>query len=215
MPTYYPAYLNLQGRRCVVIGAGEIAERKIAQLLEASADVSVISPEATTAVQQWAANGQLHWSQRAYQQGDLADAWVAIAATDDPATNQQISSEAEQRRIFLNIVDKPALCGFIAPAIVRRGPVTVAISTGGLSPALARKLRETLQESAALSWADAGHLLADVRRELKRSGIAASPDAWQAALDGTVLALVQAGRMGEARDRLLTTLKEHMKVHSG
>ena len=141
---YYPAFLDLNGRLVVVIGGGIIAERKIQQLLAANATVSLISPDSTSPVAKLAQNGTIQWYERVYQVGDLNGAWLAIAATDNSSINEAIAQEAEQRKIFLNVVDKSELCGFIAPSIIEKGPVTIAISTAGKSPALARKLRELI-----------------------------------------------------------------------
>jgi precorrin-2 dehydrogenase/sirohydrochlorin ferrochelatase len=206
---YYPAYLDLRGRRCVVIGAGVIAERKVEGLLEAGAAVTVVSPEATDAVAAWAAEGRIGWERRGYVPGDLAGAWLAVAATDDNQTNRAVHAEAEAGRVLLNVVDVTDLCSFIAPATASRGPVTVAISTGGASPALARKLRTQMasDECRCLGWADAAGVLAGARRQLRESGQRADPETWQAAMDEELLALVRGGHEGEARERLLTALR--------
>ena len=134
MSRYYPAYLDLAGRRAVVIGGGDVAERKIAQLLASGADVTLVSPGATQEVARLAADGAVRWIRRAYAPGDLAGAWIAVAATDDEAVNRAVHAEAERERTLLNVVDRTELCGFIAPSIVERGPVTFAISTAGASP---------------------------------------------------------------------------------
>jgi precorrin-2 dehydrogenase/sirohydrochlorin ferrochelatase len=215
MTRYYPAYLDLTGRRCVVIGAGEIAERKVLQLLASEADVTLVSPAATTELERLATEGRLRWIVRDYTPGDLAGAMLAIAATDDEAVNRRVHAEAEREKTLLNVVDVTPLCGFIAPSIVERGPVTVAISTGGTSPALARKIREAMggeQETAGephcncLEWADAAGMLAEVRSELRSREAMVPPDAWQQAMDGKLLQLVESGRSGEAKERLLTAL---------
>lgn len=217
MNPYYPAYLDLRGRRCVVIGAGVIAERKVEGLLEAGAAVTVVSPEATDAVAGWAAEGRVGWERRGYQPGDLDGAWLAIAATDDNPTNRAVHAEAEARRVLLNVVDVTELCSFIAPATASRGPVTVAISTGGASPALARKLRTQMgsDECRCLAWADAADVLAGARRELRAGGQKADPQTWQAAMDEELLALVHGGREGEARERLLTALRAGQPGYQG
>ena len=218
MSRYYPAYLDLTGRRCVVIGAGDIAERKVAQLLASGADVTLVSPTATAELERLAGAGDLRWIKRAYVRGDLAGTALAIAATDDEAVNRAVHAEAEREKTLLNVVDVPSLCGFIAPSVVERGPVTVAISTAGTSPALARKLRELMGGDQnpphvdhdaycrCLEWADAADVLGEVRAELRGRKTPASPEAWQAAMDNEVLELVEAGRADEAKARLLETL---------
>lgn len=218
MGRYYPVYLDIARRRCVVIGAGPVAERKVRQLLAAGADVTLVSPEATPELRRSAEAGRLRWIERGYAEGDLAGAFLAIAATDDTEVNRAVSAEAERERALLNVVDVPSLCTFVAPAIVERGPVTVAISTGGASPALARKIRELMNGTQhpgvddagpycrCLSWADAADVLADVRAELKSRRHTASPEAWQQAMDEETLALVRAGQSRAARERLLRAL---------
>ncbi len=218
MTQYYPAYLNITGRRTVVIGGGEVAERKAAQLVASGADVTLVSPDATPELERLASEGSVRWIRRAYAPGDLAGAWLAIAATDDTDLHRSIHAEAEREKTLLNVVDVTELCGFIAPSIVQRGPVTIAISTGGASPALARKLRELVggdQNPAhyehdafcrCIEWADAADALADVRAELKAQDRNASPEAWQEAMDEELLDLVRAGKGSEARQRLRAAL---------
>ena len=218
MSRYYPAYLDLDGRRCVVIGAGEIAERKVTQLLASGADVMLVSPSATPELERLAESGELRWIRRAYVHGDLAGAVLAVAATDDEAVNRAVHAEAEREKTLLNVVDVPSLCGFIAPSVVERGPVTVAISTAGTSPALARKLRELMGGTQnpphvdhdaycrCLAWADAAEVLGEVRAELRGRKTTATPEAWQDAMDPELLELVGAGRTDEAKARLLDAL---------
>ena len=218
MTDYYPAYLNITGRRTVVIGGGEVAERKVAQLLASGADVTLVSPDATPELQRLASESHVRWIRRAYAPGDLAGAWLAIAATDDSDLHRSIHAEAEREKTLLNVVDVTELCGFIAPSIVQRGPVTIAISTGGASPALARKFRELMGGEQnpthydhdafcrCIAWADAADALTDVRAELKAQGKSASPEAWQEAMDEELLDLVRAGKSGEARQRLRSSL---------
>ena len=218
MTDYYPVYLNITGRRAVVIGGGEVAGRKVAQLAASGADVTLVSPDATPELERLASEGRVRWIRRTYAPGDLAGAWLAVAATGDPDLHRAVHAEAEREKTLLNVVDVAELCGFIAPSIVRRGPVTIAVSTGGASPALARKLRELMggdQNPAhydhdafcrCIEWADAADALADVRAELKAQGRNAPPEAWQEAMDGELLDLVRAGKGGEARQRLRTAL---------
>ncbi len=138
MTAYYPVYLNLTGKRCLVFGGGPVAEDKIAKLRDSGATVSVVSPEVTPAIRDAALNGHVEWRSRHYQPGDLEGVFLGIAATNQRKVNQQIFQEAERLGVLLNVVDDPGRCTFIAPSIVQRGSVTLAISTGGASPALAR-----------------------------------------------------------------------------
>ena len=131
---------------------------------------------------------------------------MGIAATDARQVNQQIYHEAEELGVVLNVVDDPALCGFIAPSIVERGPVTVAISTGGASPALARKLREALTGAPALEWADLAHVLSQARKEIKKRSVPVDPQRWQCCLTPNLLKLAQAGQEEQALEQIISGL---------
>lgn len=208
MPAYYPVFLDVRNRKCVVVGGGNVGEEKVHKLLECEARVVVISPEVNAGVRQHAEAGRVEWLPRAYQPGDLEGAFLAIAATDDNQVNRRIAAEAEQRNVLLNVVDVPHLCTFIAPAMASRGEVTIAVSTGGASPALARKFREELSRSRILEYADLAPLLADVRKELRRMGVRVDTDHWQKCITEELLDMVQAGRYEEARKGLLSDLLE-------
>ena len=212
MPSYYPVFLNLTGKRCVIFGGGSIAEGKISKLKETGAQVTIISPEATPAIQKLAQTGVVEWNVREYRSGDLEGAFLGIAATDKRQVNQQIFNEAEQLGVVLNVVDDPALCAFIAPSIVERGPVTVAISTGGTSPALARKLRETLADDDALEWADLAHVLSKARNNIKKQGVSVDPQRWQCCLTPELLNLAQSGQEEEALEHLMSSLLDKNKA---
>jgi len=206
MPNYYPVYLKLSGRRCVIFGGGPISEGKLSKLMDTGAQVAIISPQVTPVIRALAHGGSLEWTPREYQQGDLEGAFLGIAATDNRSVNQEIAQEAERRGVVLNVVDDPELCGFIAPSVVQRGPVTVAISTGGASPALARKLRETLANTQALEWADLANVLSRARKQVKHQGIAVDAQRWQCCLTDDLLHLAQSGREDEALDQFLGSL---------
>ncbi len=206
MPSYYPAYLNVRDRRCVVIGGGAVAEGKVAQLREAGANITVVSPEVTPGILAAAEQGQLNWQARKYQAGDLKGAFLAIATTNARAVNEAIFQEAEEAGILINVVDAPAQCSFIAPSIVSRGAVTVAISTGGASPALARKFREELTGSAVMDWADLAGILSQARTQVKQRGLTVDPQRWQCCLTTDLLELAQDGKEEEALTWLLSRL---------
>ena len=208
MSAYYPVYLNLKGKRCLVFGGGTVAEDKISKLQAAGAQISVISPEATPAIRDSARKGQLEWRVREYQPGDLSGAFLSIAATNRWEVNHRIFQEAEELGTLLNVVDDPAQCTFIAPSIVHRGLVTLAISTGGASPALARKLREALTDAPALQWADLAGVLGQVRKEVRKRGVAIDRQRWQCCLTPDLLQLAQSGREDEAVASLLSSLTE-------
>ena len=208
MTAYYPVYLNLRGRRCVIVGGGTVAEGKISRLLDSGAEICVVSPDATPGIRQFVADGAVRWEQRKYQYGDLDGTFLAIAATNVREVNRRIFEEAEARGIMLNAVDDPPNCSFIAPSIVQRGPVTLAISTGGVSPALARKLRESLQSSGDLAWADLSSVMAVARSHLREVGLLSTidPQRWQCCITPQLLAMAQDGRDAEAVETLLTGL---------
>ena len=206
MPKYYPIFLKLTGRRCVVFGGGPVAEGKLSKLIESGASVTVVSPRVTTIIEDLARTGTVQWVPRVYSNGDLEGAHLAIAATDDRQVNQQIAKEAELRGVILNVVDDPDLCGFIAPSVVERGPVTLAISTGGASPALARRLREALTDTPALEWADLAPVLSRARKEVKHRGATVDAQRWRCSLTPALLNMTQEGREEEAFETLLSGL---------
>ena len=208
MTSYYPVYLNLRGRRCVIVGGGTVAEGKIARLLDSGAEIRVVSPDATPGIRQFVADGSVQWEERKYRDGDLEGAFIAIAATNVREVNRRIFEEANERGVMLNAVDDPPNCSFIAPSIVQRGPVTLAISTGGVSPALARKLRESLQSSDDLAWADLSGVMAVARSHLREAGLLSTidPQRWQCCITPELLTMAQEGQQAEAVETLLAGL---------
>ncbi len=142
----FPLFLKLSARSCLVVGAGAVAESKIASLLEASARVRVVAPEATPQVRSWAQSNTVEWRQRAFEPGDLDGMFSVVAATSSVELHERIFAEATRRGVLCNIVDVPTLCDFYYPSVVQRGPLQIAISTSGLSPALAQRLRKQLEE---------------------------------------------------------------------
>ena len=199
MAPYYPAFLDLRDRLCVIIGGGQIAEGKIASLLECGAKIKMISPEVTTQVQGMADAGILRLEKRKYEQGDLDGAFIAIAATNDNSVNREIAEEAEKRNVLLNVVDVTHLCTFIAPSVVKKGEVTVAISTSGLSPALARKLREELEVDPVLDYAYMAPMISEVRLELRKEGAVIPADHWQTCLSQEILTIYNSDKIAAKR----------------
>ncbi|MDP1808972.1 MAG: bifunctional precorrin-2 dehydrogenase/sirohydrochlorin ferrochelatase [Actinomycetota bacterium] len=162
----YPIFLDLTNRKCIVVGAGEVAERKINALLNAGADILVIGPTATAAIRQLAESGKVARSERDFIPGDLDGAFLVIAATDDRRTNELVYREAGRRGTLVNVVDAPELCNFFVPAVVERGRLKVAISTGGASPALAAKLRARFERELGPEYADYVEVIDDFRRRV-------------------------------------------------
>jgi precorrin-2 dehydrogenase/sirohydrochlorin ferrochelatase len=154
LPKLFPMFLKLRGRRCLVVGAGLIAEGKIASLLDADATVRVVAPRATENVQAWASAKKIEWYARPYEASDLDGMLLVIASTSSTALHEQIFMEATQLGILCNIVDVPPLCDFYYPAVVQRGALQIAISTTGQSPALAQRLRKELAEQFGPEYAD-------------------------------------------------------------
>ena len=142
----YPIFALIEDRPCLVVGGGAVGERKVQDLLLAGARVTVVSREITPGLAELAAAGRLHFIQGEFNPQHLDGMTLVVGATDDQEVNREVSAAAQARGLFVNIVDAPELCTFIVPAQVRRGPLTIAVSTGGASPALARKVREELEQ---------------------------------------------------------------------
>ena len=166
MKYYTICLVGLPSRQTIVIGGGAVAARKVEGLLEAGAQVKVISPQITPELQQMADSGHVEVLPRPYLEGDLENAYLAIAATDDPAVNRSVWAEAERRGCLVNVVDDPQHSNFILPAVVRRGEISLAISTGGNSPALARRLRERIEHEIGPEYGVLAELLGELRPEL-------------------------------------------------
>ena len=161
--SFYMACLDLTDRPCLVIGAGPVGLDKIDGLLAASARVTVVAPEATEAVQALAREGTIEWLQRPYVPDDLVGRMLVVAATSDTDLNVAIFRDAEARSMLVNVVDVPPLCNFILPAIVRTGPIAIAISTSGASPALAKRLKREIAEQFGAPHARLAELLNAIR----------------------------------------------------
>ena len=214
MPLYYPVFLDLRGRRVVVIGGGDMGEEKVSRLMPYGAEVVVVSPDVTNEVSVLAEDGKIEWVKRPYRSGDLEGAFITIVAdTSDDAVNHAVSEEARKRNVPLNVADVTDLCTWITPSVARRGEVIVATSTGGASPALARRFREILNGECRLEsrhelmdFADLAPLLSDARKQLLDKGIRLNLDHWQACLTDELIDLVQAGDIERARQVLMDSL---------
>src|ERR1700692_1884977 len=160
---FYIACLRLTGRRCVVIGGGDVGLEKVEGLLACDGDVTLVAPEAHPELIQLSLEGSIRWERREYESDDLDGALIAIAATDDTDLNVRVFEDAEARSMLVNVVDVPPLCNFILPAIVRNGPLAIAISTAGASPALAKRMKREIGELFGEPYALLACLLNDVR----------------------------------------------------
>jgi siroheme synthase-like protein len=159
----YMACLKLRGRRCLVIGGGEVGLEKIEGLLLCDADVHLIAPVAIPEVERLAEEGSISWDRREFRDSDLDGAFLAIAATNETEVNISVSEGAERRAMLVNVVDVPPLCNFILPAIVRSGPLAIAISTAGASPALAKRMKREIAETYGYPYARLAVILNDHR----------------------------------------------------
>jgi precorrin-2 dehydrogenase/sirohydrochlorin ferrochelatase len=163
--SYYPVFLNLKGKETVVIGGGKVAERKILALLKAGANITVISPEITKRIAREKPRGSLKHIPRQYRKGDVKNTFLVIAATDSEEINKKVSEEAP---CLVNVVDTPSLCNFIVPSVIQRGLLTIAISTGGVSPALSKSIRKELEKLYGPELAEYLRLLQKIRERAMR-----------------------------------------------
>jgi len=160
---FYIACLRLSGRRCLVVGGGEIGLEKIEGLLACDGEVVLVAPDACDAARELAAEGSIAWERRAFEAADLEGKFIAIAATSDTDVNIAVYEAAEERSMLVNVVDVPSLCNFILPAIVRTGPLAIAISTAGASPALAKRMKSEVSEMFGEAYAELAGILNDER----------------------------------------------------
>jgi siroheme synthase-like protein len=198
---YYPVYLDLKERLALVVGGGVVAEGKIMQLVEADAEVRVVSPSLTPSLASLVDQGVIAWRDGFFQEADLDAARVVISATDDPATNEEVARAAAARGILCNVVDQPELCDFIAPAVIARGRLQISISTGGGSPALAQRVRREIEALIGEEYGELLELASELRREarLRLPDFASRRDLHQAFIASPALELARAGRPEEAR----------------
>jgi siroheme synthase-like protein len=162
--TFYIACIKLSGRKCVVVGGGPVGLEKVEGLLRSDADVTLIAPEAVDELRELASEASIKWEQRTYAgTDDLEGAFIAVAATDDTDLNIRVFNDAEARAMLVNVVDVPPLCNFILPAIWRAGPLAIAISTAGASPALAKRMRAEIADAFGPAYARLAEILNDYR----------------------------------------------------
>ncbi len=207
---YFPLFMNLRGRACLVVGGGGVAARKVALLLRAGARVTVLSPEVHDEIRQWVEQGRLQWERRGWRPGDTQPYRLVIAATDDQPLNRQVAEEAEAAGILVNVVDQPELCSFIMPSIIDRDPVQVAVSTGGASPVLARLLRGRLESTIPAAYGQLARLADEFRQEVQTrvADVNCRRQIWEHALQGNVAELVFAGREEEARAEMRALIEQ-------
>jgi precorrin-2 dehydrogenase len=213
---FYIACLRLKGRRCLVVGGGEVGLEKVEGLLACDGDVTLVAPEAHPELEQLALEGSIRWERRGYRSGDLDGCLIAIAATSDTDVNIRVFEDAEAGAMLVNVVDVPPLCNFILPAIVRTGPLAVAISTAGASPALAKRMKVEVAELFGKPYAELAILLNDARgwakatlptyqdrKEFFESIVGGEPDP---------IELLRAGDVESVRDLIKAAQRTHAPV---
>ncbi len=179
-----------------------MAARKVQGLVEAGAEVTVVAPSICSEIRAL----PVELVQRPYRKEDLARSWLVISATDDPETNRQVRADGDEARVWVNSADEPEACSFTLPAVLRRGPVTVAVATGGHSPALAGWLRDRVAGTIGPEVARLAELLSEARDELRAAGRSTEGLDWRGALDSDMLGLIRSGRVAQARERLQACL---------
>lgn len=206
--SYYPAFINLKNKPCVVIGGGHVAFRKVNMLVDHEAKVTVISPQICNEIEEMVHN-TVTSIKRKYQTGDLDGAFMVIAATDDQSVNEKVAHESMQKGILVNVVDVPSLSSFIVPSYINRGDLTIAVSTSGKSPAMARKIRIRLEEEFGPEFAELISIVDEIRQQLKNDRIHISADTWQQALNiEKCLDFIKSGKQAQLKLELITTLTE-------
>lgn len=213
---YYPVFLDIANKPVVVIGGGTVAQQKVEGLVDAGAQVTIVSPDLNPRLEELREQSAVMHIRRTYEPGDLEGYELAFVATDDRSENEKVWQEGRERHIWVNAVDDIPNCDFIMPGIVRKGELIVAISTSGTSPAMARKAREDIEGFLTDEDAAMLDLAAEVRRELRAKEIIILPsckhcqrngnDVWNAALDGDVKRLLKEGKRDEAKERLYDLL---------
>ena len=203
---YYPIFVELAGRRCLVIGGGPEAQRKVEGLLAAGGRVNVVSPTLTDDLQCLLAEGSITHEEREYRPGDLEGYDVCMVATDDGLVNAEVAAEGKRVRVWVNAADDTENCDFILPAVIRSGDITLAASTGGASPALARRLREELTAYLTEEMPALADLLREVRLELRSRGLKPDAEVWQEAIDEELRVLLAQRKHKQAKRRLLEGL---------
>jgi siroheme synthase-like protein len=198
----YPVNLVVDGRRCLVVGGGPVALQKARGLVDAGARVTVVAPRLDTAIRELAEVAEA----RPYRRGEAADYRLVVAATGDPAVNQQVYDDAEAAGVWINSADDPDRCTVTLPAKLRQGRLTVTVSTAGHSPAVAAWLRDRLADELGPEYDQLIGLLGDERSRVQSEGRSPQDLDWRSALDSGILELIRAGRLDAARERLRACL---------
>jgi precorrin-2 dehydrogenase / sirohydrochlorin ferrochelatase len=198
----YPVSLVVAGKRCVVVGGGSVAARKASGLVDAGAHVIVVAPDISEVIRAL----PVELVERPYESSDLEQAWLVMAATNDPEVNRRVHADGQTARVWVNAADEPEACAFTLPAVLRRGPVTVAVSTGGHSPALAGWLRDQVGDLLGPEIGKLAEMLSEARDQLQAAGRSTEELDWRRALDSDMLELIKSGQVAQARERLQACL---------
>jgi len=211
---YYPVYLDIRGRSCLVVGGGRVGTRKVKGLMKCGAKVTVVSVEATQALVDWAAKKKIRLFERAYASTDLEGHFMVIGATDNEVLNRRIYTAAERRNMLCNIVDWPPGCNFILPAVIRQGDLAIAISTAGKSPAFARFLRLQMEKEYGLEYALLLELMGLIRRKLLARDHAPEKHKplFEALLSGGLLEMIRQNRPADIDNLLAQTLGDQCSL---
>ena len=207
MAKYYPIFLNIQGKKCVVVGGGNVAWRKACSLKEAGARVTVVSPEFCPELEKETGIERI---KQKYDEGFLKDTLIVIASTDDEEVNKKIYYDATKRGLLVNVVDKPEFCSFIVPSSIMRGDLCISISTGGASPALARNIRECLERQFGNEYDEFTQLLSEIRRKILSEIREESTrrDILQRIAGLDLLEVVKKNGISEAKKKMLEIISE-------
>jgi precorrin-2 dehydrogenase/sirohydrochlorin ferrochelatase len=203
MGDYYPIFINLKGRSCLVVGGGKVAERKVKRLMECKANITVVSPDITEVLNGYSVKKKIEHFKRCFMESDLEDQFLVIGATNDPSINEKVSNEARKKKILVNIADSSDLCDFILPSLIKRGDLQIAISTEGKSPALAAKIKEELSELYGREYEEFLNLLCGFRKRVlkeikdpvKRKRV------FRSLVESDIITSLKANRQKEALDK--------------
>lgn len=205
---FFPLHVDLAGRTCVVVGGGEIAERRVELLVECGADVTLISPEIRSGLQEHADAGRVRFEAREYRKGDLDGAFLVTGTTGDLATDARIAADARAAVVLANLASSLELCDFIVPSLVRRGDLLIGVSTGGGSPVLSSRIRERLEAQYGPEYGRFIEFLRDYRKALveRHQDESSRRKAIECLIDSDALRLIKEGREGELEERALTCI---------
>jgi len=210
---YYPVHLDIQNRNCLVVGGGGVGTRKVKTLLDCGARVTLVSPKVSPQLRDLAASGDIILKERSYQSDDLSNMFLVIGATDDEKLNKQISSDADRLNTLCNIADRPEVCNFILPSIVHRDDLVITISTSGKSPALAKKLRKSLENQFGKEYGTLLRLMGAIRKKLLQQ--AHEPEAhkplFEQLINSDLIGMIQENKNDDINGLLFDILGEGFK----